>query len=132
LTKSETNIFSGKNVLIIDDELLIRETLKDYLETYNIDVDTAQNGEEGLKKVKEKKFDFVVCDIRMPETSGLWFLEQVRKSEIINVHVIMMSAFQDIGPDSLLEMGAQGLIHKPADLKLLLDLMAEIIEGHSL
>ena len=57
------------DILIIDDEKAIRKTLSEILSFEGYKIDEASDGEEGLKKFKDKAYDVVLCDIKMP--SGL-------------------------------------------------------------
>ncbi len=66
-----------KSILVIDDETVIREMLKDYLDqTY--EVHTAKNGEEVLRRTDLGKFDLVIADINMPGMKGYELLQQIR------------------------------------------------------
>ena len=57
-------------VLIVDDERAIRYSLKEILEMENYQVETAENGEEGLQKAQKEKYDAIFCDIKMPVMDG--------------------------------------------------------------
>ncbi len=82
------------DILIIDDEKAIRKTLTEILSFEGYKIDEAADGEEGLKKFKEKTFDLVLCDIKMPKLDGIEFLD---RSKEINpdVPVIMITAVDD-------------------------------------
>ena len=77
------------NVLIIDDEKEIRETLQRMLERRKYRVFTAGDGEEGLKISRERNIDIALVDIVMPNMDGLDFLKQVHhfnpKTEVIMI-----------------------------------------------
>ena len=72
-------------ILVIDDERSIRNTLKEILEFEGHDVIVAEDGEDGLEKVKTNNFEAVFCDIKMPKMDGMEFLEKF--SEIGRAHV---------------------------------------------
>ena len=57
-------------VLVVDDEKLIRDVIKEYLLLENIEVEEASNGEEALNKVKQEDFDIIIMDIMMPKIDG--------------------------------------------------------------
>ena len=57
-------------VLIVDDERAIRYSLKEILEMESYQVETAENGAEGLQKASKEKYDAIFCDIKMPEMDG--------------------------------------------------------------
>src|SRR5664279_4204325 len=67
------------SILIIDDEKSIRKTLNEILSFEGYKIEEAADGEEGLKKFKEKNFDIVLCDIKMPKLDGIEFLEKARE-----------------------------------------------------
>ena len=67
------------NILIIDDEKAIRKTLSEILSYEGYKIDEAGDGEEGLKKVKEKEYDVILCDIKMPKIDGIEFLEKAKE-----------------------------------------------------
>jgi CheY-like chemotaxis protein len=67
------------NILIIDDEKSIRKTLTEILSYEGYKIDEAGDGEEGLKKFKEKAYDLVLCDIKMPKLDGIEFLEKAKQ-----------------------------------------------------
>lgn len=72
------------NLLIVDDEELIRQGLKARLEYLGIDVDKifeASNGNEAIEVVKNHTVDIVVTDIRMPDMDGLTLIREVQKIE---------------------------------------------------
>ena len=54
-------------ILIIDDEKSIRNTLREILEYEKYAIDDAADGEAGLQKVREQKYDVILCDIKMPK-----------------------------------------------------------------
>ena len=58
-------------ILIIDDEKAIRKALTEILSAEGYKTDEAGDGEEGLRKFKEKSYDVVLCDIKMPKIDGI-------------------------------------------------------------
>jgi DNA-binding NtrC family response regulator len=108
------------NILIIDDERAIRNTLKEILSYEGFGIDEAVDGEEGLQKIKAKVFDMVLCDIKMPKIDGLEFLERV--SELYpDLPVIMISGHGNIETAvDAVKKGAYDYISKPPDLNRLL------------
>jgi len=111
---------SMSNILIIDDEKAIRKTLSEILSYEGYKIDEAADGEEGLKKLREKEFDVVLCDIKMPKVDGIEFLE---KSKDINgdTPIIMISGHGTIETAvEAVKKGAYDYISKPPDLNRLL------------
>jgi two-component system, NtrC family, nitrogen regulation response regulator NtrX len=108
------------HVLIIDDEKAIRKTLAEILSYEGYKIDEAENGEEGLKRFKEKTYDVVLCDIKMPKLDGIEFLDKAREHNP-DVPVIMISGHGTIETAvEAVKKGAYDYISKPPDLNRLL------------
>ena len=107
-------------VLIIDDERAIRYSLKEILEMENYEVDTAENGEEGLDKAGKEKYDAIFCDIKMPVMDGVELLSKLVEQGIESP-VIMISGHADIQTAvDCIKKGAFDFIEKPLDLNRIL------------
>ena len=108
------------NILIIDDEKAIRKTLSEILSYEGYKIDEAGDGEEGLKKFREKNYDVVLCDIKMPKLDGMEFLDKSRDANP-DVPVIMISGHGTIETAvEAVKKGAYDYISKPPDLNRLL------------
>src|SRR6478735_2718995 len=108
------------NILIIDDEKAIRKTLGEILSYEGYKIEEAMDGEEGLKKFREKNYDVVLCDIKMPKTDGMEFLEKARESNP-DIPIIMISGHGTIETAvEAVKKGAFDFISKPPDLNRLL------------
>ncbi|MBN2347885.1 MAG: response regulator, partial [Bacteroidales bacterium] len=77
------------NLLVIDDERSIRNTLKDILEYEQHTVELAENGPEGLEKFDNNNFDVVLCDIKMPDMDGIEVLGKIME-KTTDIPVIMI------------------------------------------
>lgn len=107
-------------ILVIDDEKAIRKTLLEILSFEGYKVDEAADGEEGLKKFKEKTFDLVLCDIKMPKLDGIEFLQKAGEINA-DVPIIMISGHGNIETAvEAVKKGAYDYISKPPDLNRLL------------
>src|SRR5438045_1832549 len=117
----ELNIFkSMADILIIDDEKAIRKTLSEILSYEGYKIDEAGDGEEGLKKFREKSYDVVLCDIKMPKLDGIEFLDKSRETNP-DIPVIMISGHGTIETAvEAVKKGAYDYISKPPDLNRLL------------
>lgn len=107
-------------VLIIDDERAIRSALREMLEYEKFSVDDAEDGKTGLDLMSKKKYDLVLCDIKMPKMDGLEVLDNIleRGDEI---PVIMISGHGNIETAvDALKKGAYDFIEKPFDLNRIL------------
>ena len=114
-----------KKVLIVDDEEDILWGLSEELSRHNLEVDTASNGSEALEKIKNKKYDFLITDIRMPGLSGSELLLEAQKIQP-DLKVIVMTAYgsEEVKED-VLSKGAISYLEKPFDFEQLLDIVEE-------
>lgn len=107
-------------ILIVDDEVPIRRTLRDILEFEGYEVDEASDGLECVAKVQKEKYDVIITDIKMPRMDGIEALERL---QILSPEtpVIMVSGHGTI--DTAVEAvkkGAFDFISKPPDLNRML------------
>jgi two-component system, NtrC family, response regulator AtoC len=103
----------AKSILIIDDEENMRHMLKTMLTRYRYAVTTAKDGAEGLVMIGDQSFDFVLCDVKMPQMNGMDFLKAGR-DQLQFTTVIMMSAFGSIDMAiEAMKLGAYDFISKP-------------------
>jgi len=107
-------------ILIIDDEKIIRETLRDILEYEGYKIDEAEDGIQAIEKFKKKKYDVVLCDIKMPRMDGLEVLEMAQGINP-DIPVIMISGHGtvEIAVEAT-RKGAFAFITKPPDLNQML------------
>ena len=102
-----------KRLLVIDDEENMRHMLSAMLKRSGYIVDTASDGSEGLKMVEQTHYDFILCDLKMPNMGGMEFLESARE-KIEASTVIMMSAYGSIDTAvEAMKLGAYDYISKP-------------------
>jgi len=109
-----------KSILVIDDEANMRHMLTALLTKQGYRVDVAGNGAEGLDWLQRGRYDFVLCDLRMPVMDGMAFLAQARRHNG-ETTVIMMSAYGTV--DQAIEtvkQGAYDYISKPFKLEEIL------------
>jgi len=67
-----------KKILIVEDEAVMRESVRDWLREDGYEVECVETGEEALKRIKEEKFGFIVLDLRLPGIDGLEVYEQAK------------------------------------------------------
>ena len=107
-------------ILVIDDEISIRKTLKDILEYEKHEVDLAEDGISGLNMIGAKKYEIVLCDIKMPKMDGIEVLEKIMELSS-DIQVIMISGHGNIDTAvDAIKKGAYDYIEKPLDLNRLL------------
>jgi DNA-binding NtrC family response regulator len=120
------------DILIIDDEKAIRKALTEILSAEGYKTDEAGDGEEGLKKFKEKSYDVVLCDIKMPKLDGIEFLQKATESNS-DIPVIMISGHGNIETAvDAVKKGAYDYISKPPDLNRMLITIRNAMDRSSL
>ena len=114
-------------LLIADDEIKIREVLREYGKLYGYEVREASDGEEAIRMVEREDFDCVILDIMMPNLDGYSACRNIKK--IKNVPVIILSARQD-EDDKLyaFDLGIDDYVTKPFSPKELMARVKVVIE----
>jgi two-component system, NtrC family, nitrogen regulation response regulator NtrX len=120
------------NILIIDDEKAIRKTLSEILSYEGYKIDEAGDGEEGFRKFREKEYDVILCDIKMPKMDGIEFLEKAKEGNP-DIPIIMISGHGTIETAvEAVKKGAYDYISKPPDLNRLLITIRNAMDKTSL
>jgi len=109
-------------ILVVDDEELIRNVIKEYAVLEGYDVDEAENGIEAIDKCKTNNYDLIIMDIMMPKLDGYQAVKEIYKEK--NIPVLMLSARGE-EYDKLLgfDLGIDDYVQKPFSPK---ELMARI------
>ncbi|GAB4365487.1 MAG: sigma-54 dependent transcriptional regulator [Deltaproteobacteria bacterium] len=103
----------AERILVVDDEESMRDVLSRMLSAEGYVVGGAENGKEALRLLERERFDYLLCDIRMPELGGLEFLREFMKRKLPGT-VIMMSAFGSVETAvEAMRLGAYDFISKP-------------------
>ena len=101
-----------KKILIIEDEISIADLEKDYLELSGFEVETVQDGKEGLRRALEENPDLLILDLMLPGVNGFDICRAVREKK--NIPIIMVSARKDdIDKIRGLGLGADDYMTKP-------------------
>ena len=121
-------------ILLIEDEAAIRRVLVKILseENKNYEVEEAADGLEGVEKIKDKDFDLVLCDIKMPKMDGVEVLEAIMKIKP-EIPVVMISGHGDLETAvNTMKKGAFDYISKPPDLNRLLNTVRNALDRKEL
>jgi two-component system response regulator AtoC len=104
---------SKMRLLVIDDEANMRHMLSTVLKKADYFVDAAPDGSVGLQMIEQTRYDFILCDIKMPNMGGMEFLKAAR-DKLNGATVIMMSAYGSIDTAiGAMKRGAYDYISKP-------------------
>lgn len=110
-----------KKILIVDDEPDILKTMKYNLEFEGYEVFSAQDGEEGLKKINQALPDLVLLDLKMPGKNGFQVAKEIKsQKEYRDIPIIVLSALKDEASKYIAAKGgAVEFIEKPVDIEKL-------------
>ena len=116
-------------ILIADDEIKIRETLKDYLSAKGFEVTLAKDGETAVYQAENESFDLIILDVMMPKKDGLTACREIR--EFTDIPILFLSALGE--EENLLKgykYGADDYIVKPFPLSVLSEKISAMIKRH--
>jgi DNA-binding NtrC family response regulator len=88
------------SILVVDDELLIRDLLYDFFKDQGWDISIAENGEKALEVLRAKNIDLVLSDVKMPEMDGLDLSRKLRES-YPKIPVVLMTGYPSV--DSVID-----------------------------
>lgn len=88
------------SILVVDDELLIRDLLYDFFKDHGWDISIAENGEKALEVMESKNIDLVLSDVKMPEMDGLDLSRKLRES-YPKIPVVLMTGYPSV--DSVID-----------------------------
>ncbi|MCK4386043.1 MAG: response regulator, partial [candidate division Zixibacteria bacterium] len=120
------------SILVIDDKDSMRQMLSKTLELEGYEVEAAKDGERGLEKAKEKRYDLVLADLKLPKMDGLEVLSTLKELDP-EVAVIMMTAYGTIeSAVKSMKEGAFDFVTKPFDTDHLNVLIKRALENRRL
>lgn len=118
-----------KPILIVEDEAILRDSLRDWLTDAGYQTDTAADGEEGLQMIVEQDYDLVLLDMRLPGKDGLQVLREARAQKP-QLKGIIITAYPSIETAiEAMKIGATEYLPKPLDMNELDTLLKDTISG---
>jgi two-component system alkaline phosphatase synthesis response regulator PhoP len=118
------------NILLVEDEENLHDTLKLNLELENYEVSSAFTGPEALTKIQSEYFDLVILDIMLPEIDGITVLETMRLSRIDSPVLILSAKNASADRINGLRKGADDYLTKPFELEELLLRIQKLMSKH--
>jgi len=116
-----------KPVLIVDDESIVRESLRDWLTDAGYETETAEEGEEALRKIGELEFGAMVLDLKLPRKDGLQVLEEAR-AKSPQLKGIIITAYPSVDTAvRAMKLGAVDYLVKPFAPDTLERMLQEIL-----
>jgi len=107
---------TNATILIADDDNELTSTLSEYLSSEHYNVTTAADGDEAISHLRQKYFNVVVLDLKMPKVGGFEVLKFI-KSDCANTKTIVLTAYADLkSVTECKKLGADDVIEKPYDI----------------
>ncbi|MFZ8934658.1 MAG: sigma-54-dependent transcriptional regulator, partial [Bacteriovoracaceae bacterium] len=121
-----------QTVLVVDDDKVLQDSVRQALEYHHFKVDVADNGKQALSKVHQSKYDLVVMDVNMPEMDGLEALTEIKKYDP-SIIVLILTAYSNV-QDAVkaVKEGAYNYLEKPITSENLVALIKRALKARSL
>jgi DNA-binding NarL/FixJ family response regulator len=116
-----------KRILLIDDEELVRVTLKEFLTILGLEVVEASSGSEGIEKVQQVEFQILITDYKMPDMTGIEMIREILKFKR-DFKIVILSGFVAEITNKMLEgIEVSAILQKSADLGVLERIITQIL-----
>ena len=119
-------------VLVVDDDKVLQQSVKQALEYHHFNVDVADNGKEAVGAIYREKYDLVVMDVNMPEMDGLQALTEIKKHDK-SIIVLILTAYSNVS-DAVraVKEGAFNYLEKPITSDNLVALIKRALKARSM
>ena len=117
----------NRTVLVVDDEKNIRLTLRESLKAIDMDVDTAVNGEEALERARQKSYDLVLLDLKMPGMDGIEVLRRLREFSTTTAVIVLTAHGTVESAVDAMKLGAVDFLQKPFAPQEIRDVVAQVL-----
>jgi DNA-binding NtrC family response regulator len=120
------------NILVVDDEEIVRESLIDWLREDGYQVEAAEDGLKALEKFKERSWDIALIDLKMPKMDGLELMEKIKESQP-EIQVVIITAYATVNTAvQAMKIGAYDYLVKPFNPEELSLLIKRLVESQTL
>ena len=119
-------------ILVIDDNEQITKMLATFLELNDHECTIANDGNEGLKRIKENDYDVILLDLAMPEFDGYSVIKDLEDNNLLKDHKIIVFTASTITKDELeglVKRGVSAYVLKPIDIDVLHSKLKEIAQS---
>jgi DNA-binding response OmpR family regulator len=117
------------SILVVDDELLIRDLLYDFFTGQGWEIAVAEDGDKALEMIRARKYDVVLADIKMPEMDGLTLTSHLRQSQP-ELPIVLMTGFPSVDSAvAALRNKVDDYIIKPFNINQLYKLVEAKVKG---
>lgn len=121
-----------QRVLVVDDDKVLQDSVRQALEFHHFKVDVADNGKEALSQVYKNKYELVVMDVNMPEMDGIEALTEIKKYDA-SIIVLILTAYSNVTDAvKVVKEGAYNYLEKPITSENLVALIKRALKAKSL
>lgn len=130
IAKRHRNVYGGSKILVVEDDVSLRDSLCDYFNPY-YNVSVASDGDEGYKLAQEMIPDVIITDVKMPRTDGIQLLRQLKfNATTKHIPVVILSSKNELTDRiSGWQQGAEAYVGKPFDFDELRAIVFNLIDG---
>ncbi len=119
-----------KNILLVEDEKFVRQGIRVMIERTGLctgEIIECKNGNEALENLKKKKFDLILSDIKMPMMDGITFIEALRKEDLSDAFIVIISGYDDFSyAVQTMRLGACEYLLKPIEREAFVNMLEKI------
>ena len=127
LTPTPSNSHFKLNVIIVDDDVSLRQLLVDVLGQYDVSTSTFEDAKAALSALDDLPYDLIITDIQLPKMNGFHFMETVKKMPSYQQQpIIAMTGRTDIDTEEYLNSGFSKVVYKPFKTHMWLDILTEL------
>lgn len=127
LTPTPSNSHFKLNVIIVDDDVSLRQLLVDVLGQYDVSTSTFEDAKAALSALDDLPYDLIITDIQLPKMNGFHFMETVKKMPSYQQQpIIAMTGRTDIDTKEYLNSGFSKVVYKPFKTHMWLDILTEL------
>jgi len=116
---------SGVRILVVDDEILICEVLKDLLSLYGAHVDICYDGQSALSFLNQSNYDILISDVRMPVCDGPTLVSLVPQKIRDKLLIYFCSGYNDLSIENMKQLGVRQIFAKPFNIDQIMNVLIE-------
>ena len=127
----EDILVSKTKMLVIEDEVNVKNIVVKILSKYNLKADAVENGTDAIERAKNKNYDLILMDLNLPDITSYNLLEKLKELRPTSKIILMTGYSDDKEIQKLIDMGAHDFIFKPFDAKSLYSKIWNLIKRSS-
>jgi twitching motility two-component system response regulator PilH len=117
-----------QKLLMVDDSIFQRSVLKRMVSQYDLNIEEAENGREGLEKLSGDNYDLIILDMLMPDVNGIDFLKEKNKQKDATPVVVITADIQESVEQECYSLGVSHFLNKPPKKEDVLNAVKSILK----